>query len=149
MRPPETVRTPPPDGLRVRVVVDGPSTSGAYGVLEVLAPTGTVIPAHVSARHTETVMVLAGEVEAVVGADRRLGGAGDVLHLARGVPSRLVVRADARLLCLVVPAGIERLAGLATEPPPEHDDVVALLAVLGVDLLPRTWNATATIPPTG
>ncbi len=127
--------------LRLDVVTDPASTHGAYALLDVHAPAGAALPPHVAAREDCTLLVLAGELEVVLAAGRRLLGPGDELRVPRTAPRRLRVLADAHLLCLSVPAGLERLTELVGVPLPDRDDVAALLAAAGVTLLPAGWGA--------
>jgi quercetin dioxygenase-like cupin family protein len=122
--------------IAVDVVVDGQATGGAYALLDVRAPAGSALPRHVQRAEDGVLHVLAGEVEVVLDGVRTVHGAGAHVVLPRGVPRHVTVLDDARLLCLGMPAGVERLASVLGEPPLADDDVAALLAAAGVALLP-------------
>lgn len=113
----------------------------AYTLFELLAPAGAALPPHLCARHDATLTVLSGEVEVVLADERRLLGAGSQLRLQRGRPRRIAVVADARLLCLSIPAGLELLAEALAEPAADRDDLAALLTDHGVSVLPVGWGA--------
>lgn len=126
--------------LQVDVVAGG-ARDAAYAVLDVRAPAGAVLPPHVPAHQDGAVLVLEGRVEVALAELRRAIGPGGALALPRGVPRRLTVLEDARLIALTAPAGPERLAALLHPPAPDHDDVAAHLAAVGVALLPAGWGA--------
>ena len=126
--------------LRVDVIADGFASDGAYAILDVRARAGTVLPAHLPAREDGTLLVLAGCVAITCGADRVELGPGEVHVLPRSVPRRISVLENARVLCLAAPAGVERLTDLLSVPPLAADDVAALLAGAGVQLLPSAWG---------
>ncbi|MDW5597726.1 cupin domain-containing protein [Conexibacter stalactiti] len=129
----------PPVALAVTPVAADPAA--AYALFELLAPAGAALPPHICARHDATLTVLDGEVEVVLAGERRLLGPGSQLRLQRGRPRRVAVVADARLLCLSVPAGLQQLAEALAEPSADRDDLAALLADGGVTLLPAGWGA--------
>ncbi len=131
------------DGQLVRVLADGAGTGGACTLLEVWAPVGSGLPCHVHDLEDETVHVLDGHVRVCLGPTVRDAGPGEVVHLPRGVPHRVVaVSAEARFLALHVPAGIERFLRATADqaaagPLAVDDDVAALLAAAGLRLLPH------------
>ena len=107
-----------------------------YSVVDVRLTAGLSIPAHVTEGEDVFVHVLEGEVELVRdGRDQRLT-VGAVARIARGLPRRLTVLADARLLLTSVPGGINRLAAIAADPSLDADDRAALLAAAGVVRVP-------------
>ncbi len=122
---------------------------GDYAVLEVRAPAGAALPPHVSSRQDGVVLVLEGELDVRVGEERRFVAAGGALELPHSRPRRVEVLADARLLCLTAPAGLERLAEAIADPSVESDDLAALLAAEGVALLPRGWGEASPAPGSG
>jgi quercetin dioxygenase-like cupin family protein len=127
--------------LHVDVVAGGDASGGAYAVLDVHAPAGTVLRPHVSTREDTIVFVLEGELDAVVGGARRTLREGEQVLLPRAVPRRLAAASDVWLLCLAIPAGIELLRDLADPPAQDPDDVAARLSHAGIDLLPQAWGA--------
>jgi quercetin dioxygenase-like cupin family protein len=126
--------------LDVTLVAGGERTGGAYAVLDVRAPVGTILASHVALEQDAFLLLLEGELEITLPGERRTLRAGEHVSLVRGVPRRVAVLADARALVTLTPAGLERLADLARPPVPEPDDLAALLSVAGVSLLPRTWR---------
>ena len=136
----DSTRAPRPSrNLTVDVVTDGRSSGGAYALLDVRAAADTVLPPHAPSREDGTLIVLEGRVELVLARERSVLGPGDQAFLRRSLPRRLCVLTDARLLWLVVPAGIERLLAVLDPPGADPDDVAALLAGAGVALLPSRW----------
>jgi len=119
----------------------GSAPDGAYAVLDVRASTGTILAPHVALEQEALLYLLAGELEIVLPAERLILQAGEHLQLARRVPRRVAVLADARALVVLRPAGLERLLDLTREPVPERDDLAALLSVAGVSLLPAGWRS--------
>lgn len=113
----------------------------AYSVTEIRAPAGASLPPHVYENEDSVLVVLAGEIEAVLATGRSVLHAGESLSLPRAQPRRLHVLADARLLCVSMPAGLERLADLIGPSAPDEDDRAALLTAAGVALLPAGWGA--------
>jgi mannose-6-phosphate isomerase-like protein (cupin superfamily) len=82
------------------------STGGALSVFETSIGTGP--PLHVHDRDDECFYVLDGMLSVRCGTDRFDAGAGSFVFLPRGRPHRFsAVGADARLLLIAVPGGIE------------------------------------------
>ena len=107
-----------------------------YSVVDVRLTAGLSIPAHVTEGEDLFVHILEGEVELVRdGRNQRLT-AGTVARIARGLPRRMTVLADARLLLTSVPGGINRLTAIAADPSLDADDRAALLAAAGVVRVP-------------
>lgn len=129
--------------VSVDVVADGSASGGDYALLDVRAEAGLVLPAHVLSREDLALYVLRGELEVVLAGRRHPLSAGAQLALPRGVPRRVRVLANARVLCLAVPSGCHALAVLLAPPIPERDDLAALLAAAGVTLLPAAWDPVA------
>lgn len=115
--------------------------SDTYAVLHVTAPAGAALPPHVCSNESCTLVVLSGEIEAVLAGERRLLGPGDCMNLPRAQPRRLCAISEARVLCVSVPAGVERLLDLFGPSAPDPDDRAALLTAAGVALLPAGWGA--------
>ena len=127
----------------IELVAGGEGADGAYAVLEVRAPQGTTLPPHVTTREDGLLLLLEGRLEVVLDGERRELGPGQALSVPHDRPRRACVLEDVRLLCLSVPAGLERLAGVLAEPDLDPDDRAALLAVAGVALLPVGWGAAS------
>jgi len=126
--------------LAVEVVAGGAATGGAYALLDIRAAAGTALAPHVALRHDHVLLVLAGDLEVETRAGVRVLGAGEHIGLERRAPQRLRALTDVRVLVLTVPAGLEALADLASVPPPDPDDLAALLAAAGISLLPKAWS---------
>ena len=124
--------------MRIDVLTDGDANGGAYAVLDVRADAGTTVRPHVSHREDTLLFVLEGDLEVLVGDERRTLHPGDEALLPRHAPRRLTAASDVWVLCLAIPAGIERLHDLADNEP---DDVAARLSAAGIDLLPQAWGA--------
>ncbi|WP_239004048.1 cupin domain-containing protein [Nocardia panacis] len=85
------------------------TTGGMLAMAEVVLPRGAELPQHVHAREDELCYVLDGELTVRRGLDRIQVGPGASVWLPRGIPHGLAVRtAQARLLVLITPAGVER-----------------------------------------
>ncbi|MGP1310874.1 MAG: cupin domain-containing protein [Phycisphaerales bacterium] len=94
-------------------------------------------PPHVHEREDEFYFVLQGEVDFLLGSDRRLVQAGDFVCCPRGVPHGMMNRStrDARLLALSQPGGLDRYVAdagrhvLPGEPAPHEitqDDIARM-----------------------
>ena len=139
---PETAPTTTDPVTHARLVA-GLDPDDGYAVVELRAPAGASLPPHTCAHESGTLLVLSGRLEVVLGTRRHLLGPGDLLALPRQSPRRMLVVADVRLLCVSVPAGLERLVDLIGPAAPGPDDRAALLAAAGVALLPPGWGAAS------
>ena len=125
---------------QILVLVDSAATDGAYAVVEMRAPIGTVTPAHVHRREDQGVHVLEGTLEILLDRSRSTLRAGAFVLLPRGVPHALTVRSpQARYVCTFTPGGFEAVALRAASPVAEdalsRDDLAAVLSTGGVELL--------------
>ncbi len=142
MRSPSCARNPPlwHAGMQLDVLLDGAASGGRYSVCELTAPRGTGMPLHLHTREDETLIVLAGIVDAWCdGTPKRLE-APEALTCARGTPHRFeAVSEEARVLLVITPAGFEgtlaATSAEAPEDPVDPDDVAALFTGAGVRLL--------------
>lgn len=125
--------------LSVEVLRDGRTSGGAYALLEVRAPAGLAIPPNVNRRCAAALHVLEGAVALVVGGEPVRLEPGDHVDVPRDVPWRAEVEADARLLLVGTPSGIECLASMLGQPPLEDDDAAALLAAAGISRVHASW----------
>jgi quercetin dioxygenase-like cupin family protein len=89
-------------------------TSGAFGLIEQLAPVGAGSPYHVHRAEDESFYILEGELEFISGDRRFSGGPGEYVFLPRDIPHgfRVIGASTARFLILIAPGGFE---GFATE----------------------------------
>lgn len=136
---------PPAESLIVvDVVVSAAQSGGAYALLDVRAAGDLALDPHVVRQEDLLLYVLAGDLVVVLDGRRYALAAGDLLALPRRVPRAVSVSAGTRALCLVRPAGIERLAAPAADPAVTTDDRLALLAAADVQMLPRSlWRVDA------
>ena len=96
------------DATPPRVVVSGDETGGRFALVETLARRGAEPPLHLHSREDELVYVLAGRLTLRVGDVERDCPAGTGVLLARGCEHTYRVESgEARLLVLLVPAGLE------------------------------------------
>ena len=96
-----------PGPLRIDVLLTEEDTSGAMCVIEDHPPPGWALPAH-SHEVAETIYVIEGETEMVVGGQAVLLTAGEIVHIPAGVPHSGSTEAGARRLVTFSPAGMER-----------------------------------------
>jgi quercetin dioxygenase-like cupin family protein len=99
-------------GEPTTVLVGGAQTGGKLALLEVRVGRDMVLPVHLHHWDDEIVYVLEGEVTFHLDGERRPGPAGTCLLLPRGSEhSYSVESAEARLLVVVAPSGIEGFYG--------------------------------------
>ena len=97
-------------GGPVRVVVSGADTDGRFALLETRERPGDEPPLHAHTREDEVVYVLEGRVTVSVGGERRDCLTGAAVLLPRGREHAFRVESgEARLLVLLLPAGLEGL----------------------------------------
>jgi steroid delta-isomerase-like uncharacterized protein len=148
-------------GLPTLLRATGPSTDGAFGLIEhLMIPPGFASPYHVHRLEDEAFYVLAGEMAFVCGGHWLTAGPGTYVFGPRTVPHGFKVLGDspARLLLLCAPAGFEQSVLDLSEPepspgvppsPPDMARLAAAAATYGVDLLgplpeePHGWAAQA------
>ncbi len=96
------------DLLTLKVV--GDDTDGAFALMEELTPSQGGPPPHIHHREDETLYVLEGEYEVLVGENTVRAGAGSVIRVPRHVlhTFKNVSTTPSRLLALKTPAGLER-----------------------------------------
>lgn len=93
-----------------RVLLDGASTGGRFTVVDVVVRAGDEPPLHMHTHEDEVIYVLAGGLRICRGDEQYIAMAGDSLYLPRGVEhSYAVIGADARLLVIAAPSGLEGL----------------------------------------
>ena len=93
-----------------RFLVTGEESGGAYFVMEALVPPGGGPPPHIHTREDETVYVLEGEVEFLLGDETVTAGPGDFVNVPLGTVHRFENASSetARMILTFTPAGIER-----------------------------------------
>jgi quercetin dioxygenase-like cupin family protein len=129
-------------GGNYRVLVSGKQTNGAFSTIEMLVPPQNGPGPHSHARFYESFYILDGEVEvhSEAGSYTAIKGsfvvvpAGGIVHYFRNVSDKL-----ARLLCTVVPAGLEEFfeeigepvaAGVFIPPPPMDPESIKKLQAI-------------------
>ncbi len=97
-------------GARVTIRADAKLTGGAYSVFEDLLLPGQGPPLHTHTNEDETMYVIEGELEVVLGDQTYLVKPGDFAHMARGVPHRFKNVSDkpTRMLLSYSPGGFEQ-----------------------------------------
>jgi quercetin dioxygenase-like cupin family protein len=122
------------EGTQLRVLeilmtikADSRLTGGTYAVWENVVYPGRGVPLHVHTREDETICVLDGELEIVLGDRTYSARVGDFAHMPRNVPHRFHNRRakPARMILSFTPGGGEQLfleigmpvADPGTEPP--------------------------------
>lgn len=126
--------------MRLDVLVDGVASGGRYSVCELTAPRGTGMPLHLHTLEDETLIVVAGTVDAWCDGTHTRLEAPASMSCARGTPHRFTAAsAEARVLVVISPAGFEAtLAATSADAPGEAvdpDDLAALFTGAGVTLL--------------
>jgi mannose-6-phosphate isomerase-like protein (cupin superfamily) len=129
-------------GDKVRILLSGEQTGGAFAVVEDTAPPGGGPPPHIHQREDEGFVVIEGEFEFLLG-DRwvRVSSGGSVFG-KRGVPHtfRNVGSTTGRLVVTISPAGFEKffveVDRMSATAPPSPEQLIALGAKYGLEFLP-------------
>ena len=126
-------------GEPTTVLVGGAETGGKLALLEVRVGRDMALPVHLHHWDDEIVYVLEGEVTFHLDGERRPGPAGTCLLLPRGSEhSYSVESAEARLLVIVAPSGIEGFYGeqcrCGTDSGPDVERLVTIGARYGVEV---------------
>ena len=127
-------------GTTMRLIAAAAGTEGRFTVFEQVTPAGWGPPRHIHSREDEVVYILEGAYEISLGDERRTVSAGACAILPRDVPHgfRNVGSAPGRLLCVIVPGGLEEyfIAVGKCSPPPSPAQLVELARPFGLTLLP-------------
>lgn len=96
-------------GTRMRLLMSGKDTGGAFCMMEMFGPPGKSTPLHMHEREEETLTVLEGVMHLTVGDKQVSVRAGETALLPRNVPHRLTNNGDApaRYLLVCTPAGFD------------------------------------------
>lgn len=128
-----------PGAIHWTVLVAGDLTDGRFAVIESRERRGAEPPRHVHSREDEFVYVLEGQVTFERDGERFTARPGMWLYLPRGSQHRFSVEsADARMLVMLAPAGIEdwlrnlRFPNTATAEPNTVEQLVSTAARYGV-----------------
>lgn len=97
-------------GVRVTIRADSKMTGGGYSAFEDFVLPGQGPPLHTHTKEDETMYVIEGELEVVLGDKTYTARPGDFAHMARGVPHRFKNLTDkpARMLLTYSPGGFEQ-----------------------------------------
>jgi len=97
-------------GSHTRLLVSGEHTGNAYCVLEMSSPPGRATPTHEHSREEETLVMLEGELDAVVDGERQRLHAGASITFKRGTRHQLINAGEktARYMVICAPAGFDR-----------------------------------------
>jgi mannose-6-phosphate isomerase-like protein (cupin superfamily) len=96
------------------------ATGGALGLVHMDKPAGDKPPLHVHRNEDEGFYVLSGKLEIQRGEERFQAGPGTFVYLPRDVPHTFRGVDEARILGIVMPAGLEE----AFENPDRFDEVL-------------------------
>ncbi|MBS2020525.1 MAG: cupin domain-containing protein [Deltaproteobacteria bacterium] len=131
-------------GSLFRWLATAHETGGAFALAEVVVRAGAEPPPHVHANEEESFYVLEGDLEFLVDGVSTRARAGDFLVLPRGKVHAFLVRsAEARLLLMVTPGGLDEAFVATSEPapraalpppmdgPPPREVIERLLAIHG------------------
>ncbi|MFR9731374.1 cupin domain-containing protein [Saccharopolyspora sp. MS10] len=91
----------------MQILLAGEHTGGDLAMFRSFAPAGAASPAHVHSREDEIVVMLSGSAVFWVGEQRFEVGEGGVAFLPREVPHAYHITADAEMLALSTPCGME------------------------------------------
>jgi quercetin dioxygenase-like cupin family protein len=97
--------------MLVTLKVESRMTNGAYAIFENVVPPGRGVPLHVHTREDETLYVVEGNLQVVLGDKTQVTTAGDFVNMPRGVPHRFqnVGSQPAKLLLSFNPGGLEQM----------------------------------------
>lgn len=135
-------------GDLITVKVSSEETGGSFAVTEERTPPQGGPPAHLHANEDETLYVLEGEVDFLLGDQIISAGAGSSAYLPRGVVHTFknVGTTPSRMLAVVIPGGLERFfleageeAREGSSPPegkPDVDRIVEIGRKYGVEFPP-------------
>ena len=73
-------------GVRMKLLLSGADTGNQFALLENTSAGVSQTPVHIHADDDETVYMIEGEMEAVIGGQRHVIRAGETVFLPRGVP---------------------------------------------------------------
>lgn len=112
-----------PGAVRTEIHLDGAETAGAFCMLVDQPPPGWSLPPHRHANEAETIHVVEGEFEMVVDGHRLRIGAGETVHIPKGVvhSGSNVGAGSGRRILVFSPAGIEDFFLEAGSPSAERE----------------------------
>jgi quercetin dioxygenase-like cupin family protein len=122
-------------GMKIRFLIEGEETEGTISIFRCDFDAGARSPMpHSHDAFDETVYGLSGEVGFIVGGVKRLLGAGDVIHVPRGVVHGFGVKDAASILVISTPGmfgqvyfrEIADALNAAGEGPPDPELLIAI-----------------------
>ena len=127
-------------GIPTILRATGPTTNGAFGLIEQTMPPGFASPYHTHHGEDEAFYVLEGEMAFVCDGQWIMAGPGTYVFGPRNIPHGFKVLGDspARMLLLCAPGGFEQFVVelSAAEPaPPDMEKLVAVAAKYNIDIL--------------
>ena len=129
-------------GSRVRIMLSGEQTGGAFTMVEDVTPPGGGPPPHIHSREDEGFVVLEGEIEILAGDRWVRGPPGTAAFAPRGVPHtyRNAGSTPSRMLVTISPAGFEKffveVDRMSASGPPTPEKLIELGAKFGLEFLP-------------
>jgi quercetin dioxygenase-like cupin family protein len=124
-------------GSRMRLLMPGRQTNGAFCLFDVQKPPRGSTPVHQHKREEETIYMLEGEMKAIVDGEEHLLVSGNTIILPRNVPHQLLDCGDgtARYILVCTPAGFDDFVAAAGRPwgdsskgdDPADNEIVRLL----------------------
>ena len=137
-----TSRTLDVVGSRVRVLLGGEQTGGAFTLVEDVTPPGGGPPPHIHSREDEGFVVLEGEIEILAGGRWVRVPPGTGAFAPRGAPHtyRNVGSTPSRMVVTIAPSGFENffieVDRLSASGPPTPEQLIELGAKYGLEFLP-------------
>ena len=120
-------------GLGITMKTDGKSTHDAYSLFEYSVPAQTSgPPPHLHTREDESFICLAGRLDVMLGGEDFVLEQGDYLYLPRDVVHtfRNASDAEARVISVVSPAGLEGYYQALAEMPPGPKDIQVMKKIM-------------------
>lgn len=137
-------------GTRVRLLMSGAQTGGAFCMMEMFSPPGKDTPTHMHHREEETITVLEGVLDVTIEDKPVRVQAGQTIFVPHHVPHRLGNTGDvlARYLVVCTPAGFdgfvdscaEAQPGPVVPTPPQAEDIARMREAaprFGITLMKR------------
>ena len=132
-----------------RILLTGEDTAGSYSLIENYNPPGASIPLHLHRNEDETFYVVSGEVDFQINGEIVRATAGTTVYLPRNAPHSFTVVGSepAKMLIILIPAGLERyfeeLSQLPPAEPPDMEKVIEISGRYGIEFLSPPNNAPA------
>jgi len=138
-------------GVLMKRLLSGADTDGQFCLFENRSDGASRTPIHFHADDDETIYMMEGEMQAIVGGETKVIRAGETLFLKRGIPHQLmnVSNAPMHYILLCTPSGFESFvaeggqerADGAEITPPTPDSVARMKSAaprFGITLM-QTW----------